>query len=163
MGELILADLLNSGAVGRACPCAYDDLLGAAHLTHKTAEQQSAKVVGKDVDDHIILKIGDHGAEHSLVAPGAASDTDVACALHNSLDIGGDQIEESSARTLKAVAVALYAVQQNTGLLKTAEGILCVGHQVKQSDLAACQLDVCSAGLADSTAAQNGNRHIFQV
>ena len=163
MGEHALADALKARAVGGRGPAADDDLFRAAHLAHQATQEQCTKVVREHIDDLSVFEIGNHGAEHGLMAPGAAGDDNVACTLDCLFNVGCYNVDECAAAALKAVTVALDAIKKNSGFIEVLEGFFSKRHYIVQTDFATRKLDIRCAGLTDSATAQNGDRHIFQV
>ena len=97
------------------------------------------------------------------MAPGTAGNHDQARALDCLGDVGGNQVKVGPAGPLEAVLIALYAVQQNAGLVHVLQGGGCEGHRIVQANRTPGQSHIRCAGLADGAAAQNGNGHILQV
>ena len=161
--EHALADALKARTVGCGGPATDDDLLLATHLAHQATQEQRTKVIREHVDDLSVFEIGNHGAEHGLMAPGAAGDDNVACTLDCLFNVGCYNVDECAAAALKAVTVALDAIKKNSGFIEVLEGFFSKRHYIVQTDFATRKLDIRCAGLTDSATAQNGDRHIFQI
>ena len=87
----------------------------------------------------------------------------MARALDGLFDVTRHNVDECAAAALEAVAVALDAVEENAGLVEILERLFRKGHHVVETDLTPGELDVRRAGLADSAAAQHGDRQVLQI